>query len=178
MQTIFKYISQHGAWAFLFMAAISTSLLGPLNQFSFLYTAALLVLPLNISALRKITNINFLIIFLLAACSASIILADPAAIFKPWQRLVYFILLLLTASPLVSSKQLDIFRIQAFEWCMNLCVFVGVASFFCYFLGINYMRTIINVNDSFSGSFGGITRNPCFLGRLPALLRIGFYTKS
>lgn len=106
MQTIFKYISQHGAWAFLFMAAISTSLLGPLNQFSFLYTAALLVLPLNISALRKITNINFLIIFLLAACSASIILADPAAIFKPWQRLVYFILLLLTASPLVSSKQL------------------------------------------------------------------------
>ena len=63
MQTIFKYISQHGAWAFLFMAAISTSLLGPLNQFSFLYTAALLVLPLNISALRKITNINFLIIF-------------------------------------------------------------------------------------------------------------------
>lgn len=46
--------------------------------------------PLNISALRKITNINFLIIFLLAACSASIILADPAAIFKPWQRLVYF----------------------------------------------------------------------------------------
>lgn len=64
MQTIFKYISQHGAWAFLFMAAISTSLLGPLNQFSFLYTAALLVLPLNISALRKITNINFLIIFL------------------------------------------------------------------------------------------------------------------
>lgn len=45
------------------MAAISTSLLGPLNQFSFLYTAALLVLPLNISALRKITNINFLIIF-------------------------------------------------------------------------------------------------------------------
>ena len=35
MQTIFKYISQHGAWAFLFMAAISTSLLGPLNQFSY-----------------------------------------------------------------------------------------------------------------------------------------------
>lgn len=164
MQTIFKYISQHGAWAFLFMAAISTSLLGPLNQFSFLYTAALLVLPLNISALRKITNINFLIIFLLAACSASIILADPAAIFKPWQRLVYFILLLLTASPLVSSKQLDIFRIQAFEWCMNLCVFVGVASFFCYFLGINYMRTIINVNDSFSGSFGGITPQSMLLG--------------
>ena len=164
MQTIFKYISQHGAWAFLFMAAISTSLLGPLNQFSFLYTAALLVLPLNISALRKITNINFLIIFLLAACSASIILADPAAIFKPWQRLVYFILLLLTVSPLVSSKQLDIFRIQAFEWCMNLCVFVGVASFFCYFLGINYMRTIINVSDSFSGSFGGITPQSMLLG--------------
>ena len=65
------------------MAAISTSLLGPLNQFSFLYTAALLVLPLNISALRKITNINFLIIFLLAACSASIILADPAAKNEP-----------------------------------------------------------------------------------------------
>lgn len=102
--------------------------------------------------------------FLLAACSASIILADPAAIFKPWQRLVYFILLLLTASPLVSSKQLDIFRIQAFEWCMNLCVFVGVASFFCYFLGINYMRTIINVNDSFSGSFGGITPQSMLLG--------------
>lgn len=84
--------------------------------------------------------------------------------FKPWQRLVYFILLLLTVSPLVSSKQLDIFRIQAFEWCMNLCVFVGVASFFCYFLGINYMRTIINVNDSFSGSFGGITPQSMLLG--------------
>lgn len=40
MQTIFKYISQHGAWAFLFMAAISTSLLGPLNQFSLYRSSA------------------------------------------------------------------------------------------------------------------------------------------
>ncbi len=164
MQAVFKYISQHGTWAFLFMVAISTSLLGPLTRFSFLYTAALLILPWNIPVLKKITRINFLVVFLLAACAASIVLADPAAVFKPWQRLTYFILLLLTVSPLVSSNQLDIFRIQAFEWCMNLCVFVGVTSFFCYFLGINYMRAIISGNDSTAGAFGGITPQSMLLG--------------
>lgn len=151
------------------MVAISTSLLGPLTRFSFLYTAALLVLPWNIPVLKKITSINFPVFFLLAACSASIILADPAAVFKPWQRLAYFMLLLLTVSPLVSSNQLDIFRIQTFEWCMKLCVFVGVTSFFCYFLGINYMRSIISGNNFIAGAFGGITPQSMLLGPIAGI---------
>lgn len=164
MRAISKYVSRHGTWAFLFMVAMSTSLLGPLGKFSLLYPAALMVLPLNIPALKKINTLNAILFFLLAACAVSIVLANPAPIFRPWQRLGYFILLLFTVSPLVSSKQLDVFRIQAFEWCMKLCAFAGIASFFCYFLGINYMSSIINTNASSAGSFGGITPQSMLLG--------------
>lgn len=151
------------------MLAISTNILGPLSQFSPLYPVAFMILPLSLGTVGKITRINYAMLFLLVACIISIFFTDTSSVFKPWQRLGYFFLLILTVSPLISSKKLDIFRMQTFQWCMKLCAFIGVISVFFYFLNINYMSSVRTIGNSLSGTFGGITTQSMLLGPIAGI---------
>lgn len=167
MKKILQYIRNHGAWAFAFMIAMASPILGPLAALSPLYPLAFAAGTAVVLLTRNL-RISLPMAFLVLACAASIILANPLPIFQPWVRLCYSLLVFIVLSPLLSSPTLEEFRIRLYEWVMRLSVFIGVASFFCYFAGINYMTTFYKASPGTAGLFGGLTVQSMLLGPWPA----------
>ena len=163
MKKILQYIRNHGAWAFAFMIAMASPILGPLAALSPLYPLAFAAGTAVVLLTRNL-RISLPMAFLVLACAASIILANPLPIFQPWVRLCYSLLVFIVLSPLLSSPTLEEFRIRLYEWVMRLSVFIGVASFFCYFAGINYMTTFYKASPGTAGLFGGLTVQSMLLG--------------
>lgn len=168
MSVLLHYIKKHGNWAFLVMIAMGAPILGPLAALSPLY-------PVTFAAgsvvvlLTKNLRISLPMAFLVAACAASIVLANPLPIFQPWMRLCYSLLVFIVLSPLLTSPTLTVFRIQLYQWVMRLSVFIGVGSFFCYFLGINYMSASYQAVPGTAGLFGGLTVQSMLLGPMSAI---------
>lgn len=108
---------------------------------------------------------------LLLGAILSLVFNDIPPVFQAWKRLLYFILMSIPISPFISNEKFDLYRIKALYFAMWFSVFIGVASFFCYLLGINYMYNFIagEYSNNKAGWFGGITVHSMLLGPLSAL---------
>lgn len=106
------------------------------------------------------------LVLLLIYIPLELIMVNPNQMFKSWERFGLFAVLLICVSPLIKSEKTANNRLEIFQIVMIASCFVGVASFFCKFLGINYgiSQRLALLNLDIVGLFGGITRHSMILG--------------
>lgn len=108
---------------------------------------------------------NVLPVFLLLAyIPLEIMMADPNPLFQSWPRYALFAFLLMGVSPLFQSEAIRKLRSTVLQVIIFSCAFLGVGSFFCYFLGINYMSASVEDIYSSAGLFGGLVNHSMMLG--------------
>ena len=96
-------------------------------------------------------------------------IAQPDPLFKSWPRYAMFVLLLACVSPLFLGEYHRMVRRRLMQILLWACAFIGVGSFFCRFLDINYM--VVRSMDVFNdvGLFGGLTRHSMLLGPISGI---------
>lgn len=103
------------------------------------------------------------------------VITGPDPIFRAWQRFVLFIFLVIAVSPLVKNPKAIDFRLRLFKGTVLCCAAIGVISFCCYFVGINYMRSawdnslLSNYQVMNTGTFGGITSHAMLLAPISSI---------
>lgn len=136
---------------------------------NYLLLLGLMLLPLLIS----ISNIKLSITYIsfCAYLLFNIIITNPPAVFNSGQRLLLFIILLFIVSPMFSNDNLISFRKSCCLYFIIIGSVCSVASFFCYFLGINYFRNIYGITDYIgsAGLFGGLFTHSMFLGPMAGI---------
>lgn len=167
MASLLQYIRKHGAWSFAAMVVIASTMTGAISFLAPLYPVMLAVAAAICVTKAKKTSTALLL--MAAACVLSLVFNQPPAIFQPWYRLGYFLVLLLALTPLTASRPLNEFRLNLFLWLMRFCVFIGAGSFAGYFLGINYMRHNTSGMINVAGLFGGLVWQSITLGLLAGL---------
>jgi len=108
----------------------------------------------------------------LAAIPLTILLAEPRAIFRSWERFGVFAIVFSFASILLQNQTIRHYRKVAFLTFMMISATIGTLSFFAYYLGINYMAPDIDLIDEYvenAGTFGGLTKHSMMLGPLSGL---------
>lgn len=106
------------------------------------------------------------LVLLLIYIPLELIMVNPGPMFKSWERYGLFAVLLICVSPLIRNEKVAENRLYIFQIVLNAALLVGVASFFCKFLGINYgmSRRLAALNLDIVGLYGGITRHSMILG--------------
>lgn len=153
----------------LSLLSISTTI-GPMPNTALLYYTALVLVFLY--SLTKSKGINGLCVWFAGAGAASILLNDTPSFFTAPTRFAFFMLVFVIASPLLENDNLRTMRHQTLLNMSKMCALVGVVSFFCYYLGINYMRSYFYDSSDFIsqvGLFGGITKHSMLLGPMSGI---------
>ena len=172
-----QLINSRGKWPLIMAVILSSIFLAPLSFLSRIYQPSLIVCLLAYCSMLRNAKLGWGELFLILACATSIVLGNPPAVFNSWLRLGLFCIVLIVTSPIVSSASINRFRVYLFSWISKICVFVGVGSFFAYFLGVNYMQVYsVGQSITLSGLFGGLTPHSMLLGPISAfgLLRCLF----
>lgn len=167
MASLLQYIRKHGTWSFAVMVVIASTMTGAISFLAPLYPVMLAVAAAV--CVTKAKKTSTALVLMAAACVLSLVFNQPPAIFQPWYRLGYFLVLLLALTPLTASRPLNEFRLNLFFWLMRFCVFIGAGSFAGYFLGINYMRHNTSGMINVAGLFGGLVWQSITLGLLAGL---------
>jgi len=125
----------------------------------------------------KNKTINKNIIWFSLYLALTILLASPDPIFRSWERLVLFYSVSLIGLPLIQDYKAVQFRKKCFYTYIISFILLGIISFFCKFLGINYMVVHGEHLDEFiniAGKFSGITKHSMILGPLAGIASIYF----
>lgn len=102
---------------------------------------------------------------------------DPKPIFHPWERCAYFLLSLLAISSFAQSEYLRNFRKSILKVSLSICVLLSVLSFFCWFIGVNYMqREFVDLNKA--GHFAGLFNHSMTLGPVAGISSVYLFYKS
>lgn len=166
------------AWLFAVVAVSTVSgfLFFPTSMFYF----ATCILCLLYILKRGRIQWNGKFIFLYVTFGFSVLMASPP-LFNSQMRFGLFVMVTLVCSPCIQSDIAVKFRTLA---CRNLLILFGImsiASFFCYFLGINFMplhtgRTdLVGVVNGQAGSFSGLFTHSMLMGPLAALTSLLFF---
>ena len=145
------------------------SIVGFLPYSNIVYYAYLLLLLLYGILMGNI-RLNIWMLLLVYASVISILWGNPPSVFQAWEHLWLFVLVVSVISPLIQSKTFISLRLMAFRWLLFFSVGIAVGSFFCYFLGINYMNPEkYSIVSNAVGWFGGLTVNSMILGPISAI---------
>lgn len=165
-----QFIVARGLYPLIMAVILSSMFLGPLSFLSGGYQPALMICLLVYCTKLNKAKVGWAEVGLIMACCVSIVFGNPPPFFKSWMRLGLFCIVLFITTPLISSPATELFRVRLFNWVSLICVFVGVGSFFAYFLGINYMISYFGpATVALGGGFGGLTIHSMLLGPLAAL---------
>ncbi|WP_291589271.1 O-antigen ligase family protein [Bacteroides sp.] len=124
---------------------------------------------------------KFLVFYALIGINVLILDIDP--IFNSRIRAAFFILVTFTCSPFVVSERARLFRLYVFKYSIIGFALLSIGSFFCYFLGINYMNQHVAgqlYNEAYinfqgvGGTFSGLTVQSMMLGPLSAMAAMLF----
>ena len=126
-------------------------------------------LMLIVLMLTKGDVVYFRVIIFLVICAFSLIINNPPAIFKAWNRLGVYVLLLFVVSPMVSNALVNVKRRKILFYIMDVCILLSVLSFFCYFLGINLFVRRGEVLEIGMGTFSGLMNHSMVLGPISGL---------
>lgn len=107
-----------------------------------------------------------LIISMLVYLAINILICKPDPVFNSWMRLGFFVLLLICVGPLVQGEQLREVRHKTLNATLWILTILSVASFFCRYLGINYMWGGTSGDYNTAGLFGGLFNQSMMLGPL------------
>ena len=145
------------------------SIVGFLPYSNIAYYAYLLLLLLYGILMGNI-RLNIWMLLLVYASVISILWGNPPSVFQAWEHLWLFVLVVSVISPLIQNKTFITLRLMAFRWLLFFSVGIAVGSFFCYFLGINYMNPEkYSIVSNAVGWFGGMTINSMILGPISAI---------
>ena len=158
--------------AFLFAIIAVSGVCGFMQLPPLLYYVTLVALMLRylVAGGLRLGSISLLVLLVVAV--GSIVIAKPSAVFRSWERLALFVVVLLLVSPLVESKGLLLFRMKAFRYILRILTVLSALSFPCYYLGINFM--IRGEMDYLAavGGFGGLYSHSMLLGPMSAISSI------
>lgn len=112
---------------------------------------------------------NPLLIALLIYIPIELLLTQPDPLFKSWSRYAMFALLLCCVSPLLNGEYHRMARMRMMQMLLWACSFIGIGSFFAWFLGINYMVASKLDFASHVGLFGGLTTHSMLLGPISGI---------
>lgn len=116
----------------------------------------------------KKTKIEKSALWLLLYLPINLLITNPDKIFSSWTRLGLFTVVFIFAAPLLTGKYVGIYRKKLLMGILLICVLLGLVSFACYFMGINYMGNvqgdIIYEYKSEVGGFGGVFFQSIILG--------------
>lgn len=136
---------------------------------SYFYVVALLSF-IPFLFVRNDIKVSYGILLLLLVSFFSIPIGQPDIRFRSYERLGYFTLMAIVVSPLFYSKSLSYYRSRLLYIVSCLIVILCVGSFFCWFLGINFMHigegTLYEEDFSVGGTFGGLVKHSMLLGPL------------
>ena len=122
-------------------------------------------------------NVTYVCMFIFFGVSALLAKED---FFNPMRRYGLFLFISLLCSPCVVSPLAVTFRSLLFRNMLILSSILALGSFFCYFIGINYMplhlgRTDLVGNVTHTGMFGGLFVQSMVLGPMSALAALIFF---
>lgn len=163
------YIRENGVAAFILSVFALPFMVAPFSYFSILYYPIIILFFIHNLNHSKSFSISIVVAIIMAAIG--IVLNDPLPVFKPWQRLALFIVVLGSFGPLFKGNSSAVFHAQLFRWIALFCCIVGTISFFCAFLGINYGGTaqIDGISNASSSVFGGLCGHSMLLGPIAAV---------
>lgn len=125
------------------------------------------------NAMKKRGDNYMTILFFIIYLVLNVIICNPPSEFRSMERCILFCMVLLMTLPIGNSHIMQIFKENTLKIILTTCVVIAVASFFCYFLGINYYRREDDVDvalyNEFVGWFAGLTYHSMVLGPISAL---------
>ena len=92
------------------------------------------------------------------ACILSIILNNIDAVYRPWMRFIFFVIVTIVASPFIESDFYDKFRVTLFKYIQNLWILVVILS----------IPRLVNRYIGFSG-FEGFTSHSMIMSSVGAM---------
>lgn len=163
-----QYIKGHRLPIIISLIAVSL-VIPPLPSSYPLYYFILAAIFLY-SLSRANNNVNPYMILFYVSALLSIVISDPDPVFKSYGRLGLFVLLTGAVFPLFDSYAGDKLRFEICSSTIKICVLIGLISFVCFFLGINYMQIRWgDISENSAGVFAGITNQSMMLAPLCAI---------
>ena len=159
------YVRSYIGWpTFIFAVCIAAKFLGfqlwPADMVGYIMLILAFGATFFMGGRMDMLSLLFIIYIPLA-----LLIADPPALFNPWLRYGLFVLVFVVASPLLKHPKTIVFRGKVLAVLLWACALAGAGSFFCYFLGINFMG--VGAITSLAGDvglFGGLTNHSMTLG--------------
>lgn len=147
--------------------AVLSSQIGPFPHVSYVHVPLIfLCLCLNLGRHWTLEKASATFLFYLPL---NIVIANPAPVFQSWTRMAFFLIVFALVSPLFKSEYLASIRRGILIGILLITTIVSFGSFFCYFIGVNYMTNqasggaIENFQGS-AGGFGGLAIQSIALG--------------
>lgn len=150
-------MNQHSLTATAATIGILPLMLAPLARLSFLYYGVLLILPLL--RFRKAGSVSVLLLLGLICAAIGILLNNPLPIFRPWERLGMFTLLLAGIGPLFGGMYHAELSRRLFQNLAAVCLIIGALSTCGAAIGLNLG----------AGQFSGLTPHSMILGPVAAI---------
>lgn len=126
-------------------------------------------------------SINGVFLFLYLVLALNVTVVNIPSFFKPVQRFCLFVLVTITTTSVIRSDVALRFRASLFRYVMYGLITLSIGSFFCFFLGINFMsrRNLMMTNfetySSQGGWFGGLTTHSMLLGPISMIVALFFF---
>ena len=140
-------------------------MLGFIGHLPTFYYGALLVCASLVLVFSGPPRFNTLVLFFVIYIGFCLLILNPPAIFSPWLRYGLFVSIMTIASPLLQSKKFRFVRRACLMNILYASVIISVLSFFCYFLGVNFMTYTADIEYSDRGGlFSGLTNHSIVLG--------------
>lgn len=124
----------------------------------YIFVAISLIIILVDSRDEKI-KINLLGVLLIGICTLSILVNEIPTFFRPWQRLILWIVMVLFSGPFISNKCICYFRIRLFVYLQFAYIFIVLLSFIGKFTGLSHFQ---------GPYFAGITGHSILFGIIAA----------
>lgn len=175
LRSLSHYIKSNIGWLVFLLVVIIASRTSGLRLFSpdIMYYCVLALI--SGAVLIRGVKVDKICGAFLMYIAINILITDPPDIFHPWLRFGLFTIILVAVSPLIKKDYAKKMRLRIFRGIIICCIIISVVSFFCYFLGINMMRSTWDgseLNDFMinnSGTFGGITTHSMLLGPISGI---------
>lgn len=162
-----KDLSQSLWIPLLTVYAVLSSIIGPGIHIP-LFHIPFIVIGL-LFVLKGSLKIEITALLLILYLPINIVVTQPDDVFNSWQRLALFSVVFIFVSPLLKGQIISIYRKKLLLCMLVFCVLLGIGSFVCYFIGINYMGnqfdgSAINDYQGSAGGFGGLINQSIALG--------------
>ena len=171
MLNIIEHIKSINKISLIFSILMMTRAIGflPFNIPSVLEHGGVICMALF--CFHKHTHIEKIWLLLIVYLIINIVFSDINPIFNPWGRFVYFVTILLCVSPMLQSEYLRKIRQYIFIITIKMGIILSVITFFCWFLGINFMK-YENLDITKAGLFSGLFNHSMVMGPIAGLSAI------